>query len=153
MKQKIIFLLIAGLVISLGTGLYLYHMPDRDIAGSKSDFTLSADALVEEYLQNPQAANAKYLDDEGESSIITITGPFEDISEDFKGQLVLLLKSPSAKAGISATLNEGSVLKATDFKKGEIYTLKGVIRSGASYDEDLEMYENVILEKSQISNN
>jgi len=152
MKMKIIFLLLAGLVISLGTGLYLYNVPDRDIAGSKSDFTLSVDALVDEYLLNPQAANTKYLDDQGESSIITITGPLEDISEDFNGQLVLLLKSPSAQAGLSATLNEGSILKAADFKKVEIYTIKGVIRSGASYDEDLEMYEHVILEKSEIIN-
>jgi hypothetical protein len=33
---------------------------------------------------------------------------------------------------------------------GQAITVKGVIRSGASYDEDLEMYENVILEKSDI---
>lgn len=150
MKKKITFLLLAALVISLGTGLYLYYMPDRDIAGGKSDFTLSVDALVDEYLQNPQVANAKYLDDQGESSIITISGPLADVSEDFNGQIVLLLKSPSAQAGISATLNKETPSQIKDFTKGEIYQVKGVIRAGANYDSDLGMYENVILEKCEI---
>jgi hypothetical protein len=35
-------------------------------------------------------------------------------------------------------------------KIGETITVKGVIRSGASFDEDLELYENVILEKSDV---
>ena len=35
---------------------------------------------------------------------------------------------------------------------GQAIKVKEVIRSGASYDEDLEMYENVILEKSDIVN-
>jgi len=149
---RIVYLIIAGVAITGGISLYLFNMPDRDIAGSESDFNLTADALVNEYLANSHAANAKYLDDEGESSIITISGPLAEISEDFNGQTVLLLKSPSAKAGISATLNEESLSKISDFNKGQIYRLKGVIRSGASFDADLEMYENVILEKCEIIN-
>tara|TARA_R110002050_G_scaffold66423_1_gene143454 strand:+ start:1301 stop:1765 length:465 start_codon:yes stop_codon:yes gene_type:complete len=152
MKKKIIFLLLAGLVISLATGLYLYNMPERDIAGSKSDFTLSVDALVDEFLENQQAANMKYLDESGESSIITVTGPLAEISEDFKGQTVLLLKSPSAQAGISATLSYETPSPIKDLTIGEVYRVKGVIRSGANYDLDLGMYENVILEKCEIIN-
>ena len=33
-----------------------------------------------------------------------------------------------------------------------VITVKGVIRSGASYDEDLELYENVTIDKSDIVN-
>ena len=33
---------------------------------------------------------------------------------------------------------------------GHEITIKGVIRSGAYYDEDLEMYVNVIIEKSDL---
>jgi hypothetical protein len=149
---KIAYLLIVGLLIGAGLGIYLFNMPDRDIAGSESDFSLMADALVNEYLENSQIANAKYLDDEGESSIITISGELANISEDFNGQIVLLLKSPSAKAGVSATLSKESLEKISDFNKGQDYRIKGVIRSGASYDEDLEMFENVILEKCEIIN-
>jgi len=152
LKIKVTFLLLAGLLISLVTGFYLYNMPDRDIAASESDFTLSVDALVDEFLENTKAANNKYLDESGESSIITISGPLADISEDFNGQIVLLLKSPSAQAGISATLNKDSPSRIKDFVKGNLYQLKGVIRSGANYDSDLEMYENVILEKCEVIN-
>ena len=37
-----------------------------------------------------------------------------------------------------------------NIKIGDNIVIKGVIRSGASYDADLEMYENVIIEKSDI---
>ena len=152
LKIKITILLLTGLVISVATGFYLYNMPDRNIAASKSDYNLSVDALVNEFLENTQAANNKYLDESGESSIMTVTGPLTDISEDFNGQIVLLLKSPSAQAGISATLNKETPSQIKDFKKGAVYQVKGVIRSGANYDTDLEMYENVILEKCEIIN-
>jgi hypothetical protein len=33
---------------------------------------------------------------------------------------------------------------------GEEITVKGVIRSGAEYDEDLEMYEDVIMAKCDL---
>ena len=149
---KIVYLALAGIIISAGIGLYLFNMPDRNITRIESDFTLSVDALVNEYLENSPVANAKYLDDEGESSIITISGPLADIGEDFNGQIVLLLKKASAEAGVSTTLSEKSLAKIGDFKKGQEYRVKGVIRSGASYDEDLEMFENVILEKCEILN-
>jgi hypothetical protein len=149
---KIVYLVLACIVVTVGIGFFLFNMPDRNITSIESDFTLSVDALVNDYLENSPVANAKYLDDEGESSIITISGPLADISEDFNGQIVLLLKNPSAQAGVSATLNEKSLAKIGDFKKGKEYRIKGVIRSGAGYDEDLEMFENVILEKCEILN-
>ena len=152
LRTKITFILISALLLSFGLGLYLYYMPERDIAASKSDFTLSVDALVDEFLENQQAANMKYLDESGESSIITVTGPLAEISEDFKGQTVLLLKSPSAQAGISATLSYETPSPIKDLTIGEVYRVKGVIRSGANYDLDLGMYENVILEKCEIIN-
>jgi len=35
-------------------------------------------------------------------------------------------------------------------KIGDYIKIKGVIRSGAEIDEDLELYEDVIIEKSDI---
>ena len=36
------------------------------------------------------------------------------------------------------------------FKIGDTVKVKGVIRSGAEYDEDLDLIENVIIEKSAL---
>ena len=64
-----------------------------------------------------------------------------------------MLKEKGDKAGVSATFTVETNHKISDLKIGEKITVKGVIRSGASYDEDLELYENVILEKSDLISN
>jgi hypothetical protein len=40
-----------------------------------------------------------------------------------------------------------------ELKIGTKVSIKGVIRSGAGYDEDLDMYEDVILEKCDLIRN
>lgn len=63
---------------------------------------------------------------------------------------MVLLKAASDKAGVCATFTKETNMNAGKLLVGQNVTLKGVIRSGAAYDEDLELYENVILEKSDI---
>jgi exonuclease VII large subunit len=72
------------------------------------------------------------------------------IDVDMNKQQVVLLKDSSQKAGVSCTFTANTNLNALKLKKGEQVTIKGVIRSGAGYDEDLEMYEDVIMEKCDV---
>jgi len=73
-----------------------------------------------------------------------------EISKDYNDQFVILLKGESDKAGVSCTFSKENEAGTTNIKAGQTITVKGVIRSGASYDEDLELYENVNLDKSKI---
>jgi putative nucleic acid binding protein len=150
---KAVFILL-GLVILIigGIGFYMFNMPHRNVQAAKSDYKLSASAIVLEYLEDPVKANDKYLDAEGESKILEITGTIASISTDFNNQKVILLKSENAKAGVNATFTEETNPSVANLKEGQKISVKGVIRSGASYDEDLEMYENVILEKCNLIN-
>ena len=109
--------------------------------------------IVTEYLTNSEAANKKYLDEEGNSKVLEITGIVASISEDFNNQKVILLKNETDKAGVSATFTKETNANANNVKVGDKITIKGVIRSGATYDADLEMYENVIIDKSDIVSN
>jgi len=102
---------------------YIYNTPHRDVQESKTDYVLTASQLIAEYLADPLAANNKYLDSDGESKIIEVQGQVFSISEDYNNN------------------------NAETLVIGNTVILKGVIRSGASYDSDLEMYENVIMEK------
>lgn len=143
----------AGLLIGGSVGLYMFNMPHRNVQTEKTDFSLTSSQIVSEYLSNKDAANKKYLAADGDSKILEITGIIASISEDFNGNKVVLLKGGKDKAGVSATFtseSNGDILKKL---VGERSTVKGVIRSGATYDKDLELYENVILEKSSIVNN
>jgi DNA/RNA endonuclease YhcR with UshA esterase domain len=143
---------VAGLVIAGAAGLYMFNMPHRDVQSAKADFSLNSSEIVAEYLANKDAANEKYLAADGDSKILVITGQVAKISDDFDGNKVVLLKSSSEKAGVSATFTPKTNANATMLQVGEKVTVKGVIRSGAAYDSDLELYENVILEKSDVVN-
>lgn len=153
-KKKFIkiglILLVSGVVIGGSVVLYLFNMPHRDVQSAQTDMTLTADDLVNEYLADATTANNKYLDEEGESKILEITGIVASIGEDFNGNTEILLKSADAKAGVSCAFTTETNAKAKNIKIGDNITVKGVIQSGASYDEDLEMYENVIVDKCDI---
>jgi hypothetical protein len=101
-------------------------------------------------LANPTSANEKYLDEEGNSKILEISGIVAEITEDFNKQKVVLLKFASDNAGVSCTFTPETNASVSQIKIGETIVVKGVIRSGASYDKDLGMYENVIMEKCSI---
>jgi hypothetical protein len=155
MKKKKILkiaatLIIAGVVIGGGIGLYMFNIPQRNVQAAKADFTLTCSQIVSEYLAGKDDANRKYLSGDGNSKILIITGTVNKISEDFNGQKVVLLKETGDKAGVSASFTEETSRNANDLQSGSTVTIKGVIRSGASYDSDLELYENVILEKCDV---
>lgn len=153
-KKKIIkiglILMVSGVVIGGSVVFYLFNMPHRDVQSAQADMTLTADNLVNEYLADATTANNKYLDEEGESKILEITGTVFSIGEDFNGNTEILLKSADAKAGVSCAFTTETNAKAKNIKIGDNITIKGVIQSGASFDEDLEMYENVIVDKCDI---
>ena len=148
---KVIAILgVAGLLVGGGIGLYMFNKPHRDVQSADADYTLSTSEIVSEYLTDKDAANNKYLAADGDSKILEITGVVSKISEDFNGQKVVLLAGADAKAGVSATFTSETNSSLSNVQLDQTITIKGVIRSGASYDEDLEMYEHVLIEKSDI---
>lgn len=148
-----IIVAIVGVIVAAGMGLYLFNMPHRNVQAAKADYSLSSSQIVNEYLQDNEAANSKYLAADGDSKILEITGMIAKISENYDGHIVILLKKNEDKAGVSATLSDENNAKVMLPELGETIILKGVIRSGASYDEDLELYEHVILDKCDIVSN
>lgn len=152
--MKIIAMLgVAGLLIGGGIGLYMFNMPHRDVQSSRVDYYVTSAQIVSEYLSDKDAANKKYLAADGDSKILEVTGEVNKISENFNGQKVVLIKGNGDEAGVSATFTTETNDYLAGVAVGQRITVKGVIRSGASYDEDLELYENVILEKSNVIKN
>ena len=153
-KKKIIRIVVIAVigvtVIGASVVLYLFNKPHRDVQSATVDFTVASSALVEEYLTSAEKANEKYLSDEGNSKILAIKGKVHSISRDLNNQVVLLLKEEGDKAGVSCTFTAETNEHAKGLHPGKIITVKGVIRSGAGYDEDLELYEDVIVEKCDL---
>ncbi len=154
MKKKIVkwgvIVVAAALIIGGSAAFYLFNMPHRDIQATPVDYSIEAEVLVNEYLQNAASANEKYLQEEGDSKILAVTGTVYLIDTDLNNQKVVLLKKDRDKAGVSCTFMESTNTNAASLQKGDKVTIKGVIRSGAGYDEDLDLFEDVILEKCDI---
>ena len=148
--KKVIIILGIGLVIAIGTIYYMFNMSKRDVQNTEVDYKIEATSLVNEYLTDVSSANAKYLQEDGDSKIIAVSGTVYSIDEDLNQQQVVLLQENNDNAGVSCTFMQSTNVNAQSLSKGDHTTIKGVIRSGASYDEDLEMYENVIIEKCDI---
>jgi len=147
-------ILITGLIaanVGLAIGLYLYNMPHRNVQSAKADYSLTSSQIVAEYLDNKENANRKYLTANCNSKILEITGSVRKISEDYNGQKVVLIMNRGDKAGVRASFTFETNMQVSDIETDQEITIKGVIQSGASYDEDLELYEHVILEKSAIA--
>ena len=144
-----------GVLALIGGGVvyYMFNQPHRDVQSQSADYSYEASVIVNEYLTDAKQANEKYLDSEGDSKILQITGTVASISTDFNDQKVILLQGASDKAGVSCTFPKETGASAEGVTKGQTITVKGVIRSGASYDEDLEMYENVNLDKCKVIKN
>jgi len=143
-----IIVAVAGIIIAGAIGFYMFNMPHRNVQSAKTDYQLTATALVAEYLENAGAANEKYLASDGDSKILEVTGTVHKISEDFSGKKVIILKGENDKAGVSCTFDSevtAPSLEAT-------VTVKGVINAGASYDTDMELYQDVVLNNCTLVN-
>ena len=139
-----------GLIAALLIVFYLFNKPHRNVQEAEIDFKSSATELVAEFLSNYQASNQKYLDDEGNSKLMAVTGKVRSITRDMNNQWVVLLKGEGDKAGVSCTFSTDTNASAEKLSVGQTVTVKGVIRSGAGYDSDLELYEDVIMEKCDV---
>ena len=139
-----------GILIVVSLFAYLFFTPHRNIQKTKADYQLPAQDLVDEYLNAYKASNEKYLDSEGESKVLEVSGNIASITKDFNDQTVILLKDNTGLAGVSCTFTLENTITLAGLEKGQQITVKGVIRSGARFDKDLELYEHVIMEKCSL---
>lgn len=137
-------------VLAGGYGLYLWNLPHRDVRAARIDYQVTARQLVEEYLANRTAADAKYLVEGGDSKILAITGTVRKLSTNQNGETVVVLREAEAKAGVSCTFTAATNAQAAALKPGDTVTIKGVIRAGAEYSEILELYVDAVVEKCSI---
>ena len=150
-KTKKIILIIAVIVVLAAIyPVYLFFMPHRDVQQTEAFATLSSKELVSEYLKDNAAANAKYLEKDGNSKVLIIEGVIASISEDQNNQTVILLKDADEEAGVNCTFLTEATNHIKNLKVGDKIKVKGFITLGASYDDDLEMYEDVIMQDCDI---
>ncbi len=152
MKRYKYYLIVAACfgLFALGAGLNTWFEPHLDVQATPAFEAVKADDFVNNALTDINSFNEKYLSEDGDSKIIELEGKVDQISTNMNDETVILLKDDTSKdAGVMCTLikEEGLILPA----KGQKIIVKGIVRSGAEYDEDLEMYIDAVLEKAKIA--
>lgn len=143
---KIIGLVIlAGLVIAGSIVTYMWFKPHRNVQATKAFSELKARDLIQEFSADANAANAKYLSQDGNSKILIIEGRVYKISKNQIGETVIILKEEGAKAGVSCTFTLKTSPEIAGIKEGDIIHIKGAITAGNSYDADLDVYEHAVM--------
>ena len=79
-----------------------------------------------------------------------MTGRVAAIDKDMEGNATVLLKNEGDDLGVLCYFLKETSKNAQKLKIGQKVTIKGVIRSGAEYDEDLDLYEDAILQKCDV---
>lgn len=146
-------LMIAGLIMAvIGGGIvfYLFNMPHRDVQSEKAFAELTVQELMDEYSKDANAAVNKYMDEEGESKVLVISGTVDNVVQDGKGQSVVRLVQEGAAVGVNCTFLESATEKALALKKGDQVKIKGFITSFGEYDEDLDLADDSSLEKCDL---
>ena len=89
-----------------------------------------------------------YLD----SKILEIKGVVSKNVTDLENNKVVLLESNIRGVGVRCTLMSDSEQNMANISVGEEITVKGVILVGASYDADLELFEDAVLNNCYLIN-
>ncbi|MCK0130916.1 OB-fold putative lipoprotein [Flavobacteriaceae bacterium F08102] len=150
---KYVKIFIAIILLALGVVAYFWFMPHRDVQATKAFAEVEAADLVNEFITNRTKANQRYLADDGDSKVLVVIGIVVDQFKDQSGQAVILLKTNTTdQMGVSCTFTEETNTQVAHIKIGDKISVKGVIRSGAEIDKDLDLIEHVVLEKCAIIN-
>ncbi|MBC8266963.1 MAG: hypothetical protein H8E84_08370 [Flavobacteriales bacterium] len=148
MKKWIIRIIVAGILIGGATVLYIFNAPHRNAQNIDAEFTINASALAFEFINDKNLANNTYLSEDGDSKVGIVVGEIVETGENAKGETYVILKNNNQEVGVQCAFTEKLELTI-----GSTLKVKGVIRSGAEYDEDFEEYIDVIMEQCAIINN
>ncbi len=124
--KRILLLLLALAGVGAAVGFYLWNKPHKDMATAKTDVTVDAKALFNEYAADETACNAKYLD-----KVIAVNGTIKEVTND-EGSIKISLDTGQpfgVRCGLSSTVTHAR----TSFNPGEPITLKGTC-SGLNFD-------------------
>lgn len=116
-----------GLIVLLlaggGTAWYLFTATYGDTAAEKSAYTLSAHALITEFLANDSAANKKYAE-----QIITVTGRVSAI-DPADTTINIKMEHPGGSY-ISFAFQQQDMAAVKTLKNGDSVSIKGSCNGG-----------------------
>ncbi|MBK9150252.1 MAG: hypothetical protein IPM26_04335 [Saprospiraceae bacterium] len=109
----LLVLALAGGVI----GYKMYNKPHKDLSSASPDYVLFPSTLVNEYEEDEDAANAKYLD-----KVIELKGKVREISQDGTGNFIMETGNPLS--GVQCALLNPEDIRS--LSEGATVTVRGI---------------------------
>lgn len=94
MKKKILIIIIFGALIGAYFAYSMYNKPHRNIAKETVTYTLTANQIFDDFENDEEFANRKYLD-----KVIAVSGDIIDVTKDQTNHSVITLEAENAMAG------------------------------------------------------
>jgi hypothetical protein len=144
-NKKIVYRLIAiVLFLIIGVALYAYREYNRknvDLGDTKAAFTLTDMQLINEFTQDQNASNKKYL-----GKILEISGNIKKIDTDANGYHTIILGNAVNLNSVRCSVDSAFNKEAHNLLVGSPVVIKGIC-TGYNAD-DLGLGSDVILNRS-----
>lgn len=135
-------------LLAAGLGLNMWFEPHRDVKAVPVFDEFTVDDFIDEFILDPDQANEKYLAENGDSKVVSMTGSVHAIETNLRGGTVVELRSSKVDAGVRFALMDEEQEKASALKVGENIKITGVISAGPIYDADFGGYLDAIIEQA-----
>ncbi len=117
MRKKVFFFIGIALLCLAGWGFYLYNKPRQGVGDIKPDVTIEAKNLYNQYSENEEAANKKFL-----NKVIAVTGTTTEVNKTDSTYLIQLQGNDMGGISCNVFTRNNSNLQ---IQKGETITIKG----------------------------
>lgn len=146
MKKKTIMLRILAVCLLLGVigGLYAYKEYNRknvDISETKAAFTMTEMQLINEFTQDQNTSNKKYL-----GKLLELSGNIKKIDTDQNGHHTIILGADSNMNSVRCSIDSSFNTESHKLIVGSPIVIKGIC-TGYNAD-DLGLGSDVILNRS-----
>lgn len=135
-------------LLAAGYGLNMWFEPHRDVKTAPVFAEFGVDDFITEFIDDPAAAKEKYLADDGDSKIVTMSGKVAVIETNLNGAYVVELRGKREEAGVRFTLMDDQNETALKLHVGDSTKITGVVSAGPEYDADFGRYLNAIIEQA-----
>ena len=118
--KKFIIISCIVLVSAAGYGFYMFYKPHQGIANKEAAFTMDSKKLFDEFSENENASNSKYL-----GKIISVYGRVADKAVDANGSFSLIMEGGDF-AGVGCQFDKSVETEMQNTKKGQVIKVKGI---------------------------
>jgi hypothetical protein len=142
-------MIIGGIVVVIMiTAIYAWYQYNRTVQGLadvRADFSVEASALINEFVNNEEAANKKYL-----NKILSVKGTIKNI-ERGENAGTIVLGDTTDMSGVRCVLDSSENATTGSLQQGAVITIKGAI-TGFNKDETGLLGSDVQLNRCVIAN-